>query len=57
MPTETAEWIETPQQAEYELVMSDWDGGSLQEVAITREEYIELKRYLAVLRDWARRAA
>jgi hypothetical protein len=53
MPTEAAQkpdWLETPDETEYDLVMSGEAGSSVQTVNLSREEYIALKEYLCKLR-------
>lgn len=44
------EWLATPDDIEYELLMSDSGGETVQQIDITRAEYIALKRHLAELR-------
>jgi hypothetical protein len=48
---ETNGWRETPQDIEYVLLMSDSGGDTVQQINITREEYIALKEHLVKLRD------
>ena len=50
-PPATPEWVtETPHQEMYDLEMSEGTSGSVQHISLTRDEYIELKRHLAVMR-------
>jgi hypothetical protein len=50
-PVEQPEWVtETPRDNQYEMGMYAWDGEALQEIYVSREEFIVLKRRLAELR-------
>ncbi|HYL37935.1 MAG TPA: hypothetical protein VEV17_18615 [Bryobacteraceae bacterium] len=50
-PEELPEWVnETPASCDYSLLMFDWDGDHRQEVELSREEFITLKKHLARLR-------
>lgn len=52
--TVTSNWLEeTPAEAEYTLMMIGTDGTEAQCINTTRHEFIELKRYLAAMRDAA----
>jgi hypothetical protein len=42
-------WLETPPEMEYSLTMDD-QGDVLQDINLTREEYVALKEHLATLR-------
>jgi hypothetical protein len=45
------DWLdETPRETEYLLLMNDGAGESQQEIDMTREEFIALKRHLATIR-------
>ena len=51
MPDTTRNWFqETPDDASYDLTMYDSGGGSIQNVQLSREEYIDLKEYIAAHR-------
>jgi hypothetical protein len=50
-PIETPDWVnETPDDVEYSMMMYDVGGQCEQEIHMTREEFIRLKRWLAALR-------
>jgi hypothetical protein len=49
-------WMETPPETSYSLSM-DYEGENLQDIPMTRAEFIALKKHLAALRDQAKRAA
>lgn len=52
-PEPTPDWVVlTPWESEYELVMSGNDGQPIQSVQMTREEFVDLKHYLAGLRGY-----
>jgi len=44
------EWLDTPDETEYDLVMSGEAGSSVQMVNLSRDEYIALKAHLCELR-------
>ena len=53
MPTTitTPDWLEeTPDETSYDLTMYDSGGGSIQNVQLSRDEYIDLKEYLSAHR-------
>ncbi len=53
MPDEIPDWVEeTPHDTLYTLEMYEGTGGSAQEVTLSREEFIELKRHLAAVRGY-----
>ena len=48
---EVPDWVnETPPEFDYDLMVYDQHEGELQHIALTRDEYIELKHFLAGLR-------
>lgn len=61
MPNETTntpgarpvpDWVnETPEDCSYDLTMFEPGGGHIQDIELTRDEYIQLKQYLAVMRN------
>jgi hypothetical protein len=52
-PTERPEWLDTPSDYLYILMMSDGDAQTPQEINdITREEFIALKVHLAKMRGY-----
>lgn len=47
------EWaLQTPPENSYDLTMFDSGGDSIEEVELSRAEYIALKRHLAVMRGY-----
>jgi hypothetical protein len=51
---EIPDWVnKTPDECSYVLSMYETGGGSVDEVWITRDEYIRLKRHLAALRAYS----
>jgi hypothetical protein len=47
------DWAEfTPESPTYDLIMFDGGGASEQEVALTRDEFLALKRHLAAMRGY-----
>lgn len=51
IPTEKPDWVEeTPYETSYNLIMMGEDGGHLQDIELTRTEFIALKGHLAELR-------
>ena len=51
MPDTTPDWFqETPDDTSYDLTMYDSGGGSIQNVELSRDEYVDLKEYLAAHR-------
>jgi hypothetical protein len=50
---EAPDWVNvTPDDNSYGLTMWEGGGGNEQEIDITRDEFIRLKRFLAALRDY-----
>lgn len=50
---ESPEWIEeTPEETSYNLTMFDEGGAPVQDIELTRDEYIKLKRVLARVRGF-----
>jgi hypothetical protein len=54
---ELPEWMPTPRESSYDLTMFSDDGGGIQEIRLTREEFLELKCHLAEMRGIAREIA
>ena len=53
MPAEIPEWVnETPEECTYDLTMDDGDGSNIQDVELTRDEYLALKKHLAAMRGY-----
>ena len=51
--TELPDWIdETPEECSYELTMFEGIGGQVQQIDITRDEYLHLKKHLAKMRGY-----
>lgn len=51
---EREDWIqETPRECEYNLIMFSQDGAGIQEIYMTRDEFIALKARLAELRGYS----
>ena len=48
------EWLPTPDEASYELTMFDSGGEGIQEISLTREEFLDVKCYVAEKRGIAR---
>ena len=54
MPEERKpDWLETPDEAAYAMGMLDHEGGTVQDVEMSRDEYIALKEHLAKLRGFS----
>jgi hypothetical protein len=51
------EWMPTPRESSYDLTMFSDDGAGIQEISLTREEFLELKCHLAEIRGIAREIA
>jgi hypothetical protein len=46
-------WVtETPEECSYDLSMFEGRGGSIEEISISRDEYIGLKAHLAAMRGY-----
>jgi hypothetical protein len=54
---ELQEWMPTPRESSYDLTMFSDDGSGIQEISLTREEFLELKCHLAEIRGIAREIA
>ncbi len=51
---ERPDWVdETPDECDYRLLMYDSGGGAVQEIVVTRAEYLALKQHLAEMRGLA----
>ena len=51
-PEAIPDWLhETPDSESYNLTMFSWDGDSIQDISMSRAEYIALKKHLATLRE------
>ena len=49
---ETPEWVAETPEISYNLVMLATHDGAAQEILLTRDEFIELKRHLAKVRGY-----
>ena len=45
--TKTPHWLNTPEGCTYNLTMFSHDGMGINDISLTREKFLELKRHLA----------
>ena len=56
-PAELPQWMDKTPEVSYSLTMFGPDDDGIQNIELNRDEFIELKRHLAVMRGYAQKAA